>query len=74
MKIENFVQVAVDYQREDGELRKKITIFDLSDNQILDLLENLKKIHEFKLIFKRDIFNGINNESMDIRKVRGKSD
>ena len=56
MKIENFVQVAVDYHRECGELRKKITIFDLSDNQVLDILENLKKIYEFKLIFKRDIF------------------
>ena len=69
MKIENFVQVAVDYQREDGELRKKITIFDLSDNQILNILENLKRIYEFKLIFKRDIFNGINNE----KEVKGEN-
>ena len=65
MKIVDFVQVEVDYQREDGELRKKITIFDLSDNQVLDLLENIKKIHEFKLIFGRNVFqkNGSDSDS-----------
>ena len=56
MKIVDFVQVEIDYQRENGELRKKLTIYDLSDNQVLDILENLKKVHEFKLILGRNIF------------------
>ena len=70
MKIVDFVQVEVDYQREDGELRKKITIYDLSNNQVLDILENLKKIHEFKLIFGRDIFqkNDRDNKSSDSKE------